>query len=369
MNKSSTRLLAINFGGIGDEILFLPTLRTFKESHPDWHITLLLEPRSKSIKEITNLIDEVITFDIKKRPLMTRDLLELVGLLRDGDYSQVVSSGSSPLVSMLLFLSGIPERVGYRTGKFSGLLSHKLLTKPVPLKREQYAAQMYLDLAGGFGLTGGSAQPEIIVPEANKLAMSQFVEDSLKTTKNKPKALVLIHPGTSLLSLKKGIVKTWQSDQWSTLIERLAAQEGLQTILAGGPDDGAAISAIMQRLAQNGLVSRVISAFGQTKSLADLAALIQLAQIMVCVDSAPMHIGVALGKPMVCLFGPTDHKLLLPANPAFKALDSKAFVRQTRNGKINQQRRAHSGVQLPTDIVFQSVLDQLQLSTSQEHFR
>src|SRR5262250_2338797 len=117
-----SRLLAINFGGIGDEILFLPALESIRAAHPEWHITLLLEPRSQSVAQVTDLIDSTISFDIKKQPLFLADLLDLLGLLRDGAYDFVLSSGSSPLVSMLLFLSGIPVRVGYHASFLSGHL-------------------------------------------------------------------------------------------------------------------------------------------------------------------------------------------------------------------------------------------------------
>ena len=40
------RILAINFGGIGDEIFFLPTLISLKKEFPNSEITLALEPRS-----------------------------------------------------------------------------------------------------------------------------------------------------------------------------------------------------------------------------------------------------------------------------------------------------------------------------------
>ena len=76
--KEKGRLLAINFGGIGDEILFQPTLKTIRETLPDWSITLMLEPRSASFGDLTDLIDNTITFDIKKRPLLTSDLMDLL---------------------------------------------------------------------------------------------------------------------------------------------------------------------------------------------------------------------------------------------------------------------------------------------------
>jgi len=64
MDTKKTKILLINFGGVGDEILFLPTIKSVKNSFPNASITLAVEPRSKSIKDLTDLIDEIIPCDI-----------------------------------------------------------------------------------------------------------------------------------------------------------------------------------------------------------------------------------------------------------------------------------------------------------------
>ena len=65
MTQEINKILAINFGGIGDEIFFLPTLLSLKKEFPNSKITLALEPRSKSVKDLTNIIDELILIDPK----------------------------------------------------------------------------------------------------------------------------------------------------------------------------------------------------------------------------------------------------------------------------------------------------------------
>ena len=52
------KILLINFGGIGDEILFLPTIISLKKEFPNSHITLALEPRSRGIVDLTDKIDD-----------------------------------------------------------------------------------------------------------------------------------------------------------------------------------------------------------------------------------------------------------------------------------------------------------------------
>jgi ADP-heptose:LPS heptosyltransferase len=351
MRRDQQRLLVINFGGIGDEILFLPTLKTLKEELPQSHLTLLLEPRSRSVSELTDLIDAVITFDIKKRPLLVSDLLALLSLLRSGNYQTVISSGSSPLVSILLFLSGIGRRIGYD----SGPLSRRLLTDVVRLNRNQYAADMYHDLVQGLGLTSKPVTPALLVREDSLKAMEKFLKDAEAKASSKEKARLVIHPGTSLLALRKGIIKTWPAHYWVTLIERLLAQPDYQVILAGGPDDAAIIGEITEKVSSRSPMPSFLSAFGATKSLADLASLIQLSDLLICVDSAPMHIAVGLGKPLVALFGPTDHGKLLPPDAKFKALVSAP--------EADAARKNGPGVQILPDLVYQAVLTQIQKAT------
>lgn len=325
------RLLAINFGGIGDEILFLPTLRTVKKYCPEYAINILLEPRSRSVSELTGLIEETVTFDIKKRPLLMQDLVELLALIRSGSYDAVLSSGSSPLVSLLLFLSGIPIRVGY----YSNRLSPILLTQPVMLNRKQYAAYMYHDLALGFlktqGITPHMIPDEDLIPAVTVAAESQRrMQDFLMEKGIARGRFILVHPGTSRLATVKGIIKTWSTESWLdflALVERhnsgLPQEERVPVILAGGPDDKEIIADILARLRAP---SHLVSAYGQTKSLADLAALVSYAALVVCVDSAPMHVTVGLNQPLVALFGPTDPSLLLPSLSRFQ------FVWDRRDG-------------------------------------
>lgn len=320
-------------------------------------MTLLLEPRSRSVEQITTLIDRTVTFDIKKKPLYVADLIKLVGTIRDGAYDIVISSGGSKQVSALLFMGGAPVRIGYDSGPWS----RKLLTTAVPLNKEQYAAAMYHDLATGIAGVK-PLPPERCIPtvQAPPLSLARMEEFLLNASTSKDTGLkrVLLHPGTSRLAVEKGIIKTWKADNWVQLIRFLGAEGGIEVVLAGGPDDDAIIDAIMKEAPAK---APLINCYGSTQSLADLAALIQLSDVMVCVDSAPMHIGVGLSTRLVALFGPTDEKKLVPHDPRFKTLRGAG----TTAAQPSQQPQAEPGVQLQPGIVYRSVLDQLTAETSQ----
>ncbi len=135
------KILAINFGGIGDEIFFLPTLISLKKEFPQSKITLALEPRSRGITTLTDIIDDIILVDSKGK-YKYFEMLKLLYLARRGNYDIVISSGANKLISILLYLTGIKVRCGYDTGK----LSQKLLSYAIPLNKKQYACKMYHDL-------------------------------------------------------------------------------------------------------------------------------------------------------------------------------------------------------------------------------
>ena len=178
------KILAINFGGIGDEIFFLPTLISLKKEFPNSKITLALEPRSKSVKDLTNVIDDLFLIDVKGKNKYF-ELLKLVLQARLEHFDMVVSSGGNELISILLRMTGIKERYGYDTGA----LSRKLLTKAVPLNKNQYACAMYHD----FVTPVTNFKTEL--PEIN-VEMQEKFENS-----------VLIHPGVSKMSVQKGMIK------------------------------------------------------------------------------------------------------------------------------------------------------------------
>ncbi len=277
-------ILAINFGGIGDEIFFLPTLISLKKEFPNAKITLALEPRSKSVKDLTDVIDDLFLIDVKGKNKYT-ELLKLVFLARKNHFDMVISSGGNKLISILLTLMGIKKRYGYDTGK----LSKVLLTKAVPLNKNQYACAMYHDLI--TPITNHKTElPEINVSAQEKIPNS-----------------VLIHPGVSKMSVQKGMIKTISAETWAETVD-LLLEKGKHVILAGGPDDNEVIETIRNKTKNKNFEDF----YGKTKSLKDLAELIGKAEQFICSDSAPLHIAVAMKTKTYVIFGPTNDKKLIP---------------------------------------------------------
>ena len=280
------RILFINFGGLGDEILFLPTIQSVKKEFPNSHITLALEERSKGIASLTDVIDATLFANIKGGGKYI-ELFKLLCKIWQGKYDIVISSGSNKFISIFLFMTFIKEKYGYNTGK----LSQILLTKAIDLNKKQYAVHMYHDLA--------------------KSVTDVVTELPILSIQKKPQIenSVLIHPGVSKISVEKGMIKTIPAKEWAKVVEGLA-NKGKKVYLVGGPDDKECIDVITNSVS----AEKYENLYGTTKNLKELAELISSAEIFLCSDSAPLHVAVALGVKTFVIFGSTDDKKLIPQN-------------------------------------------------------
>lgn len=295
MNESK-RILAINFGGIGDEILFLPTLISLKKEFPNSSITLALEPRSKSICDLTSVIDNVFLVDVKHNNKYW-ELIKFIFKARKENFDIGITAGANKFMSIILFLIGAKKRYGYNTGK----LSEILLTKTVKLNKQQYAVNMYQDLISPITQVKTDL-PQIEITQQEKIPNS-----------------ILIHPGVSLMSVQKGICKTITPEIWAETIN-LLLQKGKNVILAGGKDDDECIKNILANIEE---CENFTNFYGKTKNLKDLAELISKAEVFLCSDSAPLHVAVAVGTKTFAIFGPTDDKKLIPESvTAIKSNDN-----------------------------------------------
>jgi lipopolysaccharide heptosyltransferase II len=312
LTRDFKKILLICFGGMGDVILFYPVIKVLRDLYPKSQIIFVVEPRCKSVAEKNPYVNRVITFDLKNKPEL-KDYLALIKDLRKENLDLAISMGSSFMVPVLLFLSGAKHRVGYATNKLKFLYS-----KAVPLNKNQYAAKMYFDLLKGVGIDADMLNPvpEIKIPESDmKWANEWFASHGLIARGSQK--IVLVHPGASKLSKQKNIIKTWEPIKWTKLIDELL-KKNIKVILAGGPDDEEDVNFIRKHIKDPG--NDFVDAFGETKNLDQLGALIKHCDLLVCVDSAPMNVGVGIDVPLVAIFGPTNEKKILPPDEKFMAV-------------------------------------------------
>jgi len=304
------KILFINFGGLGDEILFLPAIKSIKKEFKESTITLCIEPRSSAISNLEPMIDKMICADIKKKGFAK--YTEVFNMLKEiwhGKYDIVISSGKSPLIAVILLLTNIKTRIGYKTNNKK---TNSFLTQAVELNENQYAGKMYHDLVKPLTLNKYE-NPKIKIK--NVETIEKILGEKLLN-----EGFIAIHPGVSKMSIAKNIYKCPNVDFWFEVIEKIN-EKNKNIALLGGPDD----KEIIEKIAEK--TDKFTNLYGKTKSAIDMAKVISKADLLICVDSAPMHIGVALNKELIAIFGPTDENKLIPKKDIFHVVTTNVECR------------------------------------------
>jgi lipopolysaccharide heptosyltransferase II len=147
------------------------------------------------------------------------------------------------------------------------------------------------------------ARPFIYLSESDREFARNFLNEKLRQWNGR---LIGIQPGTSVAMRWK----QWPVDRYRELIRTLIAERRDTQIVLFGSADEAEITGELAR----GVESNVIVAAGQT-SIKQVAALIQRCSLLVCNDSGLMHAAVAVGTPVVAIYGPTDIRRTAPLGP------------------------------------------------------
>ena len=252
-------------------------------------------------------INHITNEMVKDAPKECIVYAELVDFLGDALKQQTTICAHNASFDMN-FLSETLMRLGY-DGKISYVdtlsLSRSLIKGLHNYKQDTVA--MYFDLV------------KPIVDTEFKLPCININEQE------KIKNSVLIHPGVSKISVAKKIIKIFDAPVWAELIKELS-KRGKDVYLIGGPDDSECISKIKENL-KNEKLANFTDLYGSTKNIYDLAILIKKSEVLICSDSAPMHIGVATNTKTIAIFGPTDEKKLMPKSDKFIPITNNADCR------------------------------------------
>ncbi|MBE9043665.1 glycosyltransferase family 9 protein [Pleurocapsales cyanobacterium LEGE 10410] len=280
------RILALIPGGIGNQLLFFPTLETLKQQYPKAAIDVLVEPRAKKAYRVCKNVDEVLVFDFQDRNSFA-DYLNLLGIVRDREYDALVSLKTSWRIKLLLWLNGIPTRVGYQDD------SPLYLSNSVPRKSEQYTALMYHDLVTGFGIKAPCPPLTINVPTQD-----------ISWAESEQQGLMLGDSGYIILCdepLDTTDISAYPVPSWQKIVEDIEQrQTGLSIVL-------------LQTDTNQAWVTTLISANGNLKAtappdLGKMAAIIAGANLILCNNSAPMQLAIASNTYTFALCTTKDHR-------------------------------------------------------------
>lgn len=304
------RVIVLIPGGIGDQILCFPTFDDLKQQYPDAQLDVVVEPNAQSAYRICRTVQKVIPFDFGNRNALA-DWVNLMGVIREREYDVGIVIGQRWITSFLLWLTGVPIRIGYA----GNALGDPFLTNPVPLKPEQYRAHLYHDLLQGLGINTPCPDPQINVPEKD-IAWAEAEQKRLGLMESAGGNYVLLcdtsNPGPSSAANRDS---TYPLPSWQAIIQDFQQrQPDLSIVLVQMPGDAAWFSALVRSAP-----SLKTSCPGD---LGKLAALIAGASLVLSTEGASLHLAVAVQTYTIALLGAGEPEKLLPTSDRCIAVQS-----------------------------------------------
>lgn len=107
----------------------------------------------------------------------------------------------------------------------------------------------------------------------------------------------------------KSSLKQLAAEKWSSFINQLSTDQAV--VFVGAPEDKDFVDSIKNKL-DNNLNREVIDLVAKTSFIDLFSLFLNYAKVLICCDSAPMHVASYIDIPIIALFGPTDPKLYGP---------------------------------------------------------
>lgn len=269
---------------IGDAVHVLPVVTALKRHAPGAHVTWILQPLPATLVRGHPAVDEIVEFDPRGG---IRAYAALAREMRGRGLDLVIDLQVAFKAGLATALVPAPVKLGFdraRARDANWLFTNRRIPPHPPQHvQEQYFEFLrYLDVdpeppAWDIGPWPGER-------EAQRAFFARF-----------DRPVAAINVGTSSPD------KDWRPDRWARVIDVLWETHGLQPVLVGGRSarEVEAEAAILAAARH-----KPVSALGS--GLRGLVSILDGADLVLSLDSAPLHVSVAVGTPVITLAANSD---------------------------------------------------------------
>lgn len=280
------RVCLVMMSAIGDAVHALPVVTALKRHDPTIHLTWILQRGPAMLIDGHPDVDDIILFE-RGRGLGA--FLDIRRKLAGRTFDLVIDLQVYFKASVVTALTRAPVKLGFDRARARDL-NWLVTNRRIPAHEPQHVLDQYFEFLDYLGVASAPIEwnlgPWHSEGEAQRELLSRF---------DRPLACLAI--GSSEAA------REWNPERWAALSDRLYREYGLQPVLIGGRSERelqseAAIRAHVQETLESTLGA----------SLREMVWLIDGAQLVVSLNSAPLHIAVALNRPVIGLMARRNPK-------------------------------------------------------------
>lgn len=301
--RAAPRIVLLRPDHLGDVLLARPAIQLIRESLPSAEVTVIAGPWG--VASLQGLGCRVVSFPFpgftrkpKASPLApyTALLSFVAQLMRERFDAAAILRPDHWWGALACALAGIPVRVGQAVASVEPFLTHAvpIAHEPAPATSLRAAEA----LIGALGVTPAPGVPSVAAFSPTPEAL-ESMQAWLHASFGGKHPIVALHPGAG------AAVKLWPAPRWARAVRALVEDE-VGVLLTGRTEDAGLVRAIQAQ------VGRPLPEAADL-SWNELAALYASIDLVMGMDSGPLHLATAVGTPTVRIYGPSDPRVYGPA--------------------------------------------------------
>ena len=286
------RVLVVKLSSLGDLFHALPAVRQLKRAlgaRVDW----VTQPEYADLVRCFSDVDRVITFPRRGFPLAAPAFLRA---LRQERYDLVADLQGLLKSALTARLARGARRIGPSFSREGARWLYSAVAGPT--NKDRHAVDEALDVVRFLKVE--------LLPPVFPLAFPRQPLDVLR-------------PRVALVPCSRWPTKNWPPERFAAVGRALRERSRAALFLIGGGADRAVCATIAGLLGTG-----VVNTAGQS-SLVQTGSLLQEMDLVLTVDSGPLHMAAALGVPVLAVFGATDPKRTGPYGPGHRVLAAEGL--------------------------------------------
>ncbi len=312
------RIALVKLSSLGDVVHALPVAHALRRAFPEAHVTWVVEARERAILEGNPDLDRILYVDTR---LWRREFRKAGGpavvwgklqgtirRLRAGRFDVVLDLQGLWKSGVLTWLTGAPLRVGF-TARHCREPWNILFTnrRVAPPPSASHVVEKNLALLQPLNVPAGEPVfPIAMDPQAEEAAEAFLAAHGVKPQD----LLVALYLGAGQAR------KRWPLGPFRALAVELASRFEARVLVLWGPGEESLVREFRDGVGAPALVAPLTS-------IAELTALIRRVSLLIGGDTGPLHIGAALDRPVIGLYGPTQAVRNGPFGPRATAIQSR----------------------------------------------
>jgi heptosyltransferase I len=276
----------VMMSAVGDAVHVLPVINALKRANPQTRVTWVLQPGPAALVRGHRSVDEIIIFD-RARGLAA--FAHVAAELARRQFDLVINLQVYFKAGIVTAFTHAPVKLGFdraRARDFNWLFTNR----KIPVRPVQHVQDQYFEFLTALGVSPEPVEWDL-GPWPNERAWQQSFTSSID------------RPIASIVIATSKPEKDWIPERWAEVADALHEQYGMQVLLVGGKSERE-LSA--ERMVMDGARHKPHSALGS--GLRNLVSILDASALVLSPDTGPLHMAVALDRPVISLMGYTNPK-------------------------------------------------------------